>query len=226
MWATKPGKTRNYIVLKHTLKGINTKISNIKFRNGYAVVDKDSKNYKILKKSPMLRAAKEFPLEHLRTLPFITRAKDIIMIYGQDVYNHYMKFLLNEQLDAELEDLHQMEKEEAVKQAKRLEELQKITEIEEKLEKSISKEEKKELIKELPKIIQCRNTTNTGTLCKFEAIEESPNGYCALHIFNDPKVKELGIEKPKFLPKHELKPFRDKVIQKLGRIKESQKALG
>jgi hypothetical protein len=66
-WSTRSLESdRNYVVMQHTLKGVNYVINGIKFRDSYAVIEKDSKAYHLLKKIPVLRAAKEYPLTHLR----------------------------------------------------------------------------------------------------------------------------------------------------------------
>lgn len=92
VWTTKAlDRPREYIVIKHTLPGINYSINGVKFRSGYAVVEKASKVYLQLKKIPVLTNAKEFPLTTLRKLPFITRTADIMLIFGRDVYNEYLK---------------------------------------------------------------------------------------------------------------------------------------
>lgn len=94
VWSTKSsGIDREYIVLKHKLRGVNYVINGIKFRNGYAVVEKNSKTYRFLKQIPVLRNAEEFPLIFLRKLMFITKPLDVKMVYGQDVYLQYLKQL-------------------------------------------------------------------------------------------------------------------------------------
>jgi hypothetical protein len=94
VWDTKGStKDRNYILLKHTLPNVSYTVGSVKFRGGYAVVEKDSKTYHMLKKIPVLRSAQEFPLTLLRKLPFITRTSDIQTIFGRDIL---VKFLEEE----------------------------------------------------------------------------------------------------------------------------------
>lgn len=91
-WTTKSsGRDRNYIVLKHSLPHINNIIMGVKFRDGFAVVEKNSKIYCQLKRMPLLKNSREFPLEFLNELNFITRSSDVKLIYGVDVYNCYVK---------------------------------------------------------------------------------------------------------------------------------------
>lgn len=91
VWTTRSsGRARTYVVIQHRLKGVNQHINGVRFRDGYAVVEKDSKTYNILKKLPLIKDAKEFPLSFLRQLPFITRTLDIKLIYGAEVYNHFV----------------------------------------------------------------------------------------------------------------------------------------
>ncbi len=102
-WTTKSlSRAREYVVLKHKLSDINENISGIKFRGGYCVVEKGSKQYLILKQLPLLRNQPEFPLIHLRKLKFITRTSDVNLVFGKDVFNHYM---------AELEEVLRQEQE-------------------------------------------------------------------------------------------------------------------
>ena len=94
VWTTKSsGRDRNYIVMKHTLKGANYILGGIRFRDGYAVVEKGSKTHHMLKQIPVLRHAQEYPLTFLRHLPFITRSLDVKQVYGADVYYNYLREL-------------------------------------------------------------------------------------------------------------------------------------
>jgi hypothetical protein len=97
VWTTtSTGRDRDYIVLKHTLRGVNHVINGVKFRNSYAVVEKNSKTYRDLKRIPVLKAAAEHPLTFLRKLPFITRSLDVKIVYGAEVFAQYMKDLNKE----------------------------------------------------------------------------------------------------------------------------------
>ena len=94
IWTTKAdGIDRDYILIKHKLPNVNYNIGSVRFRGGYCVVEKGSKTYYNLKKTPLLRNAAEYPITFLRKLPFITRTADIKMIFGQDVLS---KFLVEE----------------------------------------------------------------------------------------------------------------------------------
>ena len=104
VWTTKKSvRDRKYVVIKHKLKNIDYSINGIKFRGGYAVVEKDSKLYFTLKKISLLKGCEEYPLVHLRKLPFITRTSDVKMVYGQDVYAYYLKELEQELHKEEVE---------------------------------------------------------------------------------------------------------------------------
>jgi hypothetical protein len=92
VWTTKSlNKNSNYILIKHNLPHVNNNIMGVKFRDSFAVVDKDSKIYNQLKKVPILKNAQELPLDFLKKLPFITRSSDVKLVYGVDVYNAYIK---------------------------------------------------------------------------------------------------------------------------------------
>ncbi len=103
-WNTKTSlkRVKEYVVLQHRLSDMNGNIAGVKFRGGYAVVEKGSKQYLSLRQLPLLRNGPEFPIIHLRKLRFITRTLDIKMIFGPDVYYHYLTEL-NKVLEAEQE---------------------------------------------------------------------------------------------------------------------------
>ena len=142
IWTTKKlDRDRKYIVLRHPLRGINNMINGVKFRNSYAVVEKDSKVYHHLKKIPVLKSSKEFPLTHLRSLNFVTRTSDIKMIYGQDVY---IKFLKSEKDAAEAKEIAEYKaKNEAIaeEEVRRQEEIKEVEEVRAKI-KEIAKQVK------------------------------------------------------------------------------------
>lgn len=198
VWLTKSsGLSRDYIVLRHTLRGANYSMNGVKFRNGYAVVEKNSKIHRDLKNIPVLRAAEEFPLIFLRKLPFITRALDVKLVYGADVYTQYLK-----QLDLELNK----EKEQ------------------EEVQKQILKQE--EEIKHVEEYNRCSHRTERSggqDLCKEPALEQSPSGYCLRHILDEPKLQELGIDVPKFVPKKDKWASKEKVAKQLATLKKEGK---
>jgi hypothetical protein len=72
---------------------VNYVVNGIRFRDSYAVVEKDSKTYRTLMQIPVLKGAMEYPLIFLRKLRFVTRPLDIKMIYGADVYSQYIREL-------------------------------------------------------------------------------------------------------------------------------------
>ena len=107
VWTTKSlDRERNYVIIKHNLPNINNIIMGVKFRASFAVVEKNSKTYNQLKKVPILKNFKEFPLTFLEKLPFVTRSSDIKVVYGVDVYNKYIKEVtkVKEQEEKELEE--------------------------------------------------------------------------------------------------------------------------
>lgn len=111
-WTTKSlSRAKEYVVLKHRLADINGNIAGIKFRGGYCVVEKGSKQYNTLRQLPLLKNQPEFPLIHLRKLKFITRTLDVKMVFGQDIYYYYLK-QLNTVLDIEAEVKEAQEEEE------------------------------------------------------------------------------------------------------------------
>jgi len=101
-------RPRDYVVIKHTLKDANGLIAGVRFRGGYAVVEKGSKIYNKIKVLPLIKNQPELPLLSLRDLPFITRSLDIKLIFGSSVYQKYMeelhKVLSVEKEQKEVED--------------------------------------------------------------------------------------------------------------------------
>jgi hypothetical protein len=210
---------KKYIVLQHTLKGVNHTVNGIKFRDGYAVVEKDSKTYYFLKRIPVLKAAKEYPLLHLRNLHFITRALDIRTVYGQDVY---AKFLQEEE-KIRLESIKQEQLKEQQDNEQRELELKNKQEIIEQINKVEDPVKVEELKAALPTIEKCCYRTQDGTLCKSDAIEYSPSNYCGYHVIDDPKLPEFGLQKPYAMTKVEKRDFRDKIKKVMQKAKQQGK---
>lgn len=228
IWTTKSLESdRNYIVFQHTLKGVNYVINGIKFRDSYAVVEKNSKTYYMLKKVPVLRAAKEYPLTHLRKLPFVTRTQDVKIIYGQDVYRRYLEEMEKERESQALEQQKQQELLDKLSYEKREEDLKLKEQIEQIIEEAKTSGESEEVIeelkKELPEISKCTHRLEDGTLCGQTSLDYSPSNLCHLHIFEEPILKEQGIEAPKFMDKKQRKALRNKVEQILTKAKKQDK---
>jgi len=93
-WNTKSYGGKNYIIVQHPLRDCSVKVCGVKFHCGYGVVEKDSKAYKMLKSMPLFRNAKELPLTVLKSLKFVTRSKDIELIYGKDIFITYQRELI------------------------------------------------------------------------------------------------------------------------------------
>lgn len=193
VWSTRSLsiKDRNYVVIRHRLKGVNTAVNGIKFRNGYAVVEKDSKSYYTLRKMSMLHTVEEYPLTHLRKLTsFITRTQDVQQIYGSDVYR---RFLEEEERERVL--------------------------LKEKTDRNSSEQKEKQEELHLHDSTLCNFRTHLGDLCKYEPVKNSPSGYCSRHILKDEKLLDYGIEVPKFIPKQDKKRHTSAVINKLAKLK-------
>ena len=228
VWTTKSLESdKNYIVLQHTLKGVNYVVNGIKFRESYAVVEKNSKSYNMLKRIPVLRGSKEYPLSYLKELPFITRLPDIKQVYGQDVYRRFLeeeeKSRITEALAAEQEAelLKNLEIE------KRKEEIKLKEQIEQVIETAKASGESEEVIEQLkqqiPEIKKCVALTEKGELCGRNALDYSPSNCCQTHIFEDPRLPEFGIEVPKFMDKKERSRMRSKIEDVLSKAKRQGK---
>jgi uncharacterized protein (UPF0335 family) len=216
VWTTKAlDRDRNYIVIKHSLKGVNHIVNGVKFRDSYAVVEKDSKTYFNLKRVPNLKATKEFPLLYLLELPFITKISDIKTVYGQDVYRTFLKQWQNKQ---QLQALQKQQEEELLEQletVRREEEIKlrdQITEvIKEAKESGESWKVIKDLKEQLPKFNKCTYRKDNGELCNQIALDYSPTGYCHIHIFHEPVLEELGIDTKKPMTKSDRKEMRQRI---------------
>ena len=82
---------RDYVVIKHSIPNVNSNVMGVRFRNSWAVVEKNSKLHHRLKKLPMLKNSREEPLSFLKKLTFINRPLDVKLIYGADVYAKYVR---------------------------------------------------------------------------------------------------------------------------------------
>jgi len=81
---------RQYIVVKHQLPGIDTTLLGVRYREGYGVVAKDSKEYYNLKQIKMAIVA-ELPLTFLKTLKCVLNDSQVKAIWGSAVYAAYKK---------------------------------------------------------------------------------------------------------------------------------------
>lgn len=228
VWTTKSLESdKDYIVMQHTLKGVNYVISGVKFRDSYAVVEKNSKTYYMLKKVPVLRGSKEYPLTHLTKLPFITRTSDVKTVFGQDVYRRFMEEIQKESKQQELAKQQEQELLDKLSYEKREEELKLKEQIQSVIDEAKAAGESEEVIAELkeqlPSISKCSYRLDDGTLCGQDALEYSPSGYCHHHIFEEPILSELGIEIPKYLDKKERKALRKKIEETLTKAKKQGK---
>ena len=227
VWTTKAfEKARDYIVIQHTLRGVNYVVNGIRFRDSYAVVEKNSKTYHTLKRIPVLRATKEFPLTHLAKLPFITRHTDIKMVYGQDVYVSFLReYQEQENQEKALAELQRLEKEDQILK-QREEELRLKEELSQKAKQAIETgdlEAAEEIKAQIPEIVKCSHRNEKGDLCGKDAYEFSPSGWCGTHLLDDPRLSEFGLEKRGFMTKDETKAFREKAKEVLKKAKKQNK---
>ena len=80
---------REYVVVKHQLRGINTELLGVTYRDGYGVVAKDSKEYYNLKRIKLAVTA-EYPLIFLKTLKCVINAAQVKTIWGKHIYSAYV----------------------------------------------------------------------------------------------------------------------------------------
>ena len=82
-------KDIEFIVIQHKIKGTNTEMLGIRYRDGYAVVAKNSKEHVRLRNVPRA-ICNEYPITYLRQLKFITNTRDIGYIWGRAVQQYYL----------------------------------------------------------------------------------------------------------------------------------------
>lgn len=81
---------RDYIVVKHPLRSVgNSWLNGVKFVNGCAVVEKNGKSHKMIRRNPLFKKRQEFDLSYLPKCGF--RTKDISIIFGKDIYYSYLE---------------------------------------------------------------------------------------------------------------------------------------
>lgn len=207
----RPTKTdREYIVIRHPLgNGLNNWLMGVKFCNGVGIVEKGSKVHRSLDKSPILKKRKEYGLEILPKYGF--RTKDIALIWGKDVYYHYLDAVgLNVDLTPKEKPEEKKEEKEETKVVafepeeveeikeelkEEMEEEQAIEDISEELIEAEKEEEVPELTTE--EIIAahkemglCIFQKKDGNICKNKVSKGSPSGlYCFGHIKKDPELE-------------------------------------
>ncbi len=99
---------REYVVVKHQLRGIDTEVLGVRYREGYGVVAKDSKEYYNLKQMKMCVVA-EYPITSLSNLKCVTGPSQIKTIWGSHVYAAYKKAVLAESKKQEVEQSEYIE---------------------------------------------------------------------------------------------------------------------
>ena len=85
---------REYVVVKHQLRGIDTEVLGIRYREGYGVVAKNSKEYYNLKQMKLCVVA-EYPISFLGKLKCVTNPAQIKTIWGSHIFAAYKKAVQN-----------------------------------------------------------------------------------------------------------------------------------
>lgn len=200
---------REYLVIRHPLRLTgNTWLMGIKFCNGVGIVEKGSKVHRSLNKSPILKKRKEYGLDYLPKLGF--RTKDISLIWGKDVYWHYLDSIgLNadltrkeeikeepkvvafepkdiEEIKEELREEFEDESEEVLEEMAEEIVEDKSDEIE--IEEEIPELTPEEIIAAHKEMSLCIHQKEDGNICKNRVSKGSISGnYCFGHIKRDPE---------------------------------------
>jgi hypothetical protein len=108
-YGVKIKKDTEFIVVQHTLRGFEGEIMGLKYRQGYAVVIKNSKTHRDLSKIKPKPNKKEFDITHLENLACVINPRQIQYIWGKAVYDYYkrVKFKTENPTDirVQLEDM-------------------------------------------------------------------------------------------------------------------------
>lgn len=82
--------TREYIVVKHQLNGINTEILGIRYVDGFGVVARGSKEHNRLKQVRMA-ITDEYPITYLTKIKSVINKAQIKVLWGSDVYRCFLQ---------------------------------------------------------------------------------------------------------------------------------------
>lgn len=190
-----------YIVIKHPLRdSSNTYFNGIKFTRGYAVVVKNSKSHQFVKTAPFLKNRKEFDLAYLKN---IFRLKEVELIYGKDVYWHYLKSIGLDKNSTtptvETKTSTELEKNTSLEATHSEEVVQPdAVDIEDSVEEQAL--ENTEILEDLTVEQQSKAHKTLGLcsyirkkdnkVCTHKALKSSPAGYCFAHIRFDPDKRK------------------------------------
>lgn len=197
-------KTDNdYIVVRHPLRDFtNTFVQGTKFCRGYGVVIRNSKQHQFIKKLPMFKGAQEFELSYLKR---IFRTKEIDLIFGKDVYWHYLDAIgLNSDLTSKVpvkEELAELVAEKSVKIAEVTETVKES--VEDKVAELVAEDEKineeeisindltpEEIAATFKTLGKCSYIKKDGEVCGNNSLKSSPSGFCFGHLRLDPLRKK------------------------------------
>jgi hypothetical protein len=93
--------TREYIVVKHQLPGINTEVLGIKYVDGFGVVARGSKEHLRLKQVRMA-IVDEFPITFLSKIKSVINKVQIKVLWGCDVYRCFLQHEAKKQAQPEV----------------------------------------------------------------------------------------------------------------------------
>lgn len=90
-YASKRITKQEFIVVKHSLPHFENTVIGVRYREGYAVVAKESPEHKNLKKMRPKAVVKELPITFLENLKSVINDKQVEYIWGKIVYQYYLK---------------------------------------------------------------------------------------------------------------------------------------
>lgn len=167
-YTAKKGKSKkNLVVIKAPVRDMgNQWIFGVKFCQSYGVVEKDSKIYYQVTRSPLFKGFKELPVSFLQK---VFRSKDIEIIFGRDIFLHYLDAvnLTSSQVKNRVGDSGV-----AVRTNS-------------KLETPILEEKSEEVII----VSKCTHIKSDGNVCGNTSSPASPLGYCFGHLRYDESRK-------------------------------------
>lgn len=78
-----------FILVKHSIRGFEGSILGVRYRDGYGVVLKNSKEYYQIQTMRPKPISDEFPLDYIQNLAFIVNEKQVKYIWGDHIYKKY-----------------------------------------------------------------------------------------------------------------------------------------
>lgn len=91
------------------------------------------------------------------------------------------------------------------------------------IEQEVYEEKQQEIKIHLEESNLCKHKTKADEYCKMEYFPHSPSYYCKRHIIEDPTIEEVtGYKIPKMMSKKEKKDLKNKILNKLEKLRPNK----